>query len=550
MVTRRRRPLPECRHAGATCQLAASQTRNRRGFQGCNRCLASLGGWRVVEPRSGKRLQARPTSDKCWMFLCSSPRGPVMAAIISLGAVASGDKTGSCTPLKSLGCLGENGHAHGFQGSCPTNGGPCGRCLPYFVGGRWNALTSRENCACLCHRAGFAVAGVENGANCYCARDAASYNATDPHHQHLPILCGGHLPAGRCVAQCDANRSEVCGGPGAVDVFTFMCPESCTLPPPPKPGPVPPPPAPAPGLPPAYYRPRFHYTPAYRYGAGPGDTSGAVYSEKTKTYHIFPLVAGGVEHASSSDLVHWTELGRTHSRNLDDSGGVVISNGTAVALSAGGLRAMISLATDDALLNWGEMKTLFSAQAWNNRHGAMAFPGDPLAPWQDPRDPTGRWYIGLAIDGCHNNSGRLPADGYGCPKGGAEQLWSSPALFGPQAEWVRLHCLNDAPCPPLTSHGASIMLQYRLSGCGSMLLCHLMISSRIRSTNPHGVARRHRSLCQVSDLMESSCRRIARPSAVAALVASGFPSTPNLSRLTFSSLAACPVHPVPARVSL
>jgi hypothetical protein len=26
----------------------------------------------------------------------------------------------------------------------------------------------------------------------------------------------------------------------------------------------------------------------------------------------------------------------------------------------------------------------------------------------------------------------------------------------------RLHCLNDAPCPPLTSHGASIMLQ---GGC-------------------------------------------------------------------------------------
>jgi hypothetical protein len=25
---------------------------------------------------------------------------------------------------------------------------------------------------------------------------------------------------------------------------------------------------------------------------------------------------------------------------------------------------------------------LFSAQAWNNRNGAMNFPGDPLAPWQ------------------------------------------------------------------------------------------------------------------------------------------------------------------------
>ena len=55
---------------------------------------------------------------------------------------------------------------------------------------------------------------------------------------------------------------------------------------------------------PAHYRPAFHYTPPYRYGDGPGDTSGAVYSEKTKTYHVFPLTEFGIEHASSTDLVH------------------------------------------------------------------------------------------------------------------------------------------------------------------------------------------------------------------------------------------------------
>ena len=80
-------------------------------------------------------------------------------------------RSSSCAVGESLGCLREGlppgGFPGGFQGSCPIRGGPCGRCLPYFVGAMWVAQTSRENCACLCHRRGFALAGVENGANCY-----------------------------------------------------------------------------------------------------------------------------------------------------------------------------------------------------------------------------------------------------------------------------------------------------------------------------------------------------------------------------------------------
>ena len=50
---------------------------------------------------------------------------------------------------------------------------------------------------------------------------------------------------------------------------------------------------------------------------------------------------------------------------------------------------MISTATDDALTEWSPMRELFDATSLNNRKGAMAFPGDPLAFWRDARD--GRW---------------------------------------------------------------------------------------------------------------------------------------------------------------
>ena len=354
------------------------------------------------------------------MVVVAMELAALLLALLLGTAAATVPAPTACVAGPSIGCLHENG-GKGFQGRCPIAGGPCGRCLPYFVGAKWNAHTSRENCACLCHRQGFALAGVENGANCYCAKSPANYNASSA----LPSLCSGPVPASSCATKCDANSSETCGGPSLVDIFTYTCPDSCVIPPPSPPGPPAPPapapppaPRPAPLLPPAYYRPQFHYTPSYRYGDGPGDTSGAVYSEKTKTYHIFPLTDKGMEHASSTDLVHWKDHGPKH--NLDDSGGVVIYNGTALSLSAGGLNAVFSIATDSALLDWSPMKTLFSARAWNNRKGAMAFPGDPLAPWVDPRDLEGRWWIGLAIDGCLNNTNRNASDGYACSKGGAD----------------------------------------------------------------------------------------------------------------------------------
>ena len=231
----------------------------------------------------------------------------LLTVLFVLLATPTADGGTACVIGPALGCFHEH-NGKGFQGSCPKEGGPCGRCLPYFTGGQWNAHTSRENCACLCHKQGFEVAGVENGGNCYCAKSLASYNGSAA----LPALCSGPAPAASCSTKCDANSSETCGGNGLVEVLAFTCPDSCVLPPPtppappappaPPPAPPAPPAPPVPQLPPARYRPHFHFTPSYRYGDGPGDTSGAVYSEKTQTYHIFPLSDKGVQHASSKDM--------------------------------------------------------------------------------------------------------------------------------------------------------------------------------------------------------------------------------------------------------
>ena len=148
------------------------------------------------------------------------------------------------------------------------------------------------------------------------------------------------------------------------------------------------------------YRPAFHHTPSYRYGpqGSSGDTAGAVFAHDR--WHVFGLSRSGIHHASTADLVHWKELGTV--RNLDDSGGGVTvdpSDGAAVALSAGGLVAKLSVSTDADLQQWGPLSTVFEYH--DDRRPAMPFPGnpthvplhelrpcsgDPLAPWRDPRD--------------------------------------------------------------------------------------------------------------------------------------------------------------------
>lgn len=75
-------------------------------------------------------------------------------------------------------------------------------------------------------------------------------------------------------------------------------------------------------------------------------------------------------------------------------------------------------ATESDLRNWTGPEYLF--WFYFNRN----LPYDPVRPWVDH---DGRWYATISADGCNNT---VP-----CGAGGAEFLFSSPALRGPTANW-------------------------------------------------------------------------------------------------------------------
>ena len=58
-----------------------------------------------------------------------------------------------------------------------------------------------------------------------------------------------------------------------------------------------------------------------------------------------------------------------------------------------------------------------------------ALPYDPVRPW---KDTDGQWYVALSTGGC--NATKLSR----CPAGGRLDLFTSPALRGPNASWTQL----------------------------------------------------------------------------------------------------------------
>ena len=318
-------------------------------------------------------------------------------------------------------CLSENIHAAGYQGSCPPAGGPCNRCLGYFVGQSFNDHVTREGCACICHQRGYTRAGVENGNNCYCGSQlSASY-------------CGAEAQ-GACAKGCTGNATqEACGGPNAIEMLTFSCPEACTVP-----GPAPAPPAPVPPTPvPApvvrnRFTPRVHYTPPCYLSAPPHDIAAAIWDDRAGLWHVFAGCwrEGGWQHLVSRDLLAWTPLGTPAA--FAGTGGLVFD--TTDGHVGDNTRSLVAYAaTLETWLGSGANYTSWAPQG-------QQFKGtgnDPVL-WYDERD--GRWYAATAAK-----------VGFGL-----EDYWSSPALTGPAVNWTHL------PAPLFVARNLS------LPGCEPM----------------------------------------------------------------------------------
>jgi hypothetical protein len=91
------------------------------------------------------------------------------------------------------------------------------------------ASLTRESCMRYCADAGFVLAGVEAGSQCFCGnRTAAAAQRADPES---------------CGKLCSGNSSETCGANYFVDLMTLSCGGPPDPPPPPPP---PPPPSPRP----------------------------------------------------------------------------------------------------------------------------------------------------------------------------------------------------------------------------------------------------------------------------------------------------------------
>ena len=78
-------------------------------------------------------------------------------------------------------------------------------------------------------------------------------------------------------------------------------------------------------------------------------------------------------------------------------------------------------ANNSELTSFGEEVWMFPVYYYR------ALPYDPVRPW---RDRDGMWYAAISTDGCNATTKRVP-----CAAGGRLDLWTSPKLHGPGADW-------------------------------------------------------------------------------------------------------------------
>ena len=208
---------------------------------------------------------------------------------------------------------------------------------------------------------------------------------------------------------------------------------------------------------PWYLAPKVHNSPDCLHIGGWHDVAGALTFKGT--HHVFQGCpnSGGWSHASSTDLVHWSDNGlgpvlinETYAGMKSSvspcSGFVAVNddnvpcagfrqcgstNGTTElnpAAHSWDVPMEVRCATNAELTEWGEPQWL------NAIYYYRALPYDPVRPW---KDTDGKWYYGLSTDGCNATTEKVP-----CAAGGRLDLFTADKFDGPWTQLAPLFTTN------------------------------------------------------------------------------------------------------------
>jgi hypothetical protein len=186
-------------------------------------------------------------------------------------------------------------------------------------------------------------------------------------------------------------------------------------------------------------------------------------------YHVFQGCnsfggePAGWHHATSTNLVDWVNHGiepglsakaEPYGTSSPCSGFAVVDDeGTPCAgfRECGGnwpgrsntqVPLELRCASNSSLTGWSAPEYIF--WFYFNRN----LPYDPVRPW---KDSDGKWYATISADACNHTTP--------CSGGGAEYLFSSPALRGPSANWQPLGILFESNYTVLTPFDPSNVVQ-------------------------------------------------------------------------------------------
>jgi len=204
---------------------------------------------------------------------------------------------------------------------------------------------------------------------------------------------------------------------------------------------------------PEYTHPKLHQSPDCLHIGGWHDMAGALTFKGV--HHAFQgcPASQGWSHSTSTDLVHWKDMGRgvhsihetyqgMDSDNSPCSGFVTVDDdgipcagfrqcgsgkgttGLNPAAKGWDVPMEIRCAKNPTLTNWSDPIWLYPVYYYR------ALPYDPVRPW---KDFDGLWYSAWSTDGCNSTTKKVP-----CAAGGQLELLVSPALHGERAEWRQL----------------------------------------------------------------------------------------------------------------